>query len=187
MHKSDLSVVDLSTIEEPIEGTAYLVEERRPRQSIALCEKYLAEGANLMIISRDPPQKLIEGTSISPRKTIWLTNLPGTDRLDPTSIGLLMGEIRKFVEDSKKKAVILIDGLEFLISVNTYDRMLQFVNQVRDIAVTTGSIVIIPFDMRTLNEREQALLERNLQVIKTPISNDGDQIIQISSEDGIRT
>jgi archaellum biogenesis ATPase FlaH len=98
-----------------------------------------------------------------------------------------MGEIRKFVEDSKKKAVILIDGLEFLISVNTYDRMLQFVNQVRDIAVTTGSIVIIPFDMRTLNEREQALLERNLQVIQTPISNDGDQIIQISSEDGIRT
>ena len=66
MPKSDLSVVDLSSFEESVEGSAFLVEERRPRQSIVLCEKYLAEGANLMIISRDPPQKLIEGTPIVP-------------------------------------------------------------------------------------------------------------------------
>ncbi|MEM2838840.1 MAG: DUF835 domain-containing protein [Thermoplasmata archaeon] len=187
MRKSDLSVVDLSSLEESVEGAAFLVEERRPRESIILCEKYLAEGANLMIISRDPPQKLIEGMPIVPRKAIWITNLPGKDHLDPTAVGLLMGEIRKFVEVSGKRAVILIDGLEFLISVNTYDRMLQFVSQVRDIAVTSGSILIIPFDMRTLNEREQALLERNLQVIQTPPSHDGDQVIQISSDEGIGT
>lgn len=185
MPKSDLSVVDLSAIEESVEGSAFLVEERRPRQSIVLCEKYLAEGANLMIISRDPPQKLIEGAPIAPRKTIWITNLPGKDHLDPTAVGLLMGEIKKFVEESRRRAVILIDGLEFLISVNTYDRMLQFISQIRDIAVTSGSILIIPFDMRTLSEREQALLERNLQVIQTPPPHEGDQVIQISSEEGI--
>lgn len=185
MPKSDLSVVDLSSLEESVEGAAFLIEERRPRQSIVLCEKYLAEGANLMIVSRDPPQKLIEGTSIAPKKAIWITNLPGKDHLDPTAIGILMGEIKKFVEESLRRAVILVDGLEFLISVNTYDRMLQFVNQLRDIAVTSGSILIMPFDMRTLSEREQALLERNLQVIQTSPPHEGDQVIQISSEEGI--
>jgi len=188
MPKADVSVVDLAIEEETIEGCAFLVEEKKPRQSLVMCEKYLAEGASLLVVSRDPPRKLLEGTSLEPKKTIWITNLPGKDHIDPTSVGLLMGEVKKFAEESRKKAVVLIDGLEFLISVNTYDRMLQFIHQMRDLFVTSGSVLIMPFDMRTIDEREQALLERNLQVIVVSRSSQEEEhVIQISSEESIGT
>ena len=48
--------------------------------------------------------------------------------------------------------------------------MLQFGCQLRDIFVTTGSILIMPIDMRTLGYREQALLERNFQIISATVT-----------------
>jgi len=64
--------------------------------------------------------------------------------------------------------------------------MLQFIHQMRDLIVTSGSVLIMPFDMRTVSEREQALLERNLQVVLTPPTHESEQLIQIS-ELGIGT
>jgi hypothetical protein len=173
-------------------GCAYLVEEIRPKQSLELCEKFSSEGSELLIVSRDPPSQLISRTTLLPKKTIWLTNLVGADRMNPTSIGILMSEIRKFVEQSDRRPIVLIDGLEYLISLNTYDRMLQFVNQLRDLFVMAGAVLIMPIDMRILNERERALLERNLDVISPPVVIPGDMepsehLFNLSSREGIGT
>jgi len=146
------------------EGTAYLVEERRPRLSIQMCEKLVSEGASCMLVSRDPPSRVLDGSFIEPKRRIWLTNLVGKDRMNPTAIGILMGETRKFIEESER-AVILLDGLEYMISINTYDRMLQFIHQLRDIVVMAGAVLIMPVDTRALSDRELALLERNLQMV----------------------
>jgi len=145
-------------------GIAFLVEEKRPHLSVEMCEKFVTDGADCLVVSRDPASQLLGDSYIEPKRSIWLTNLVGKDRMNPTAIGILMGEIRKFIEQSGR-AIILMDGLEYLISVNTYDRMLQFINQLRDVIVTESAILIVPIDARTLSERELAMLERNLQVI----------------------
>jgi hypothetical protein len=155
-------------------GCAFLVEERRPKESLDICEKYASEGAKLLIISRDPPHQLLAGSPLSPSRVIWLTTLAGKDRFNPTAIGVLMVEIRKFVEQANSRAVVLIDGLEYLISVNTFNLMLQFANQLRDFFVTTGAVLIMPIDMRTLDSREQALLERDFQIMSASAITIGD-------------
>ncbi|MFY9605645.1 MAG: DUF835 domain-containing protein, partial [Thermoplasmata archaeon] len=82
----------------------------------------------------------------------------------PTAIGILMGHIRAFVE-SQVKTTVVLDGLEYLITLNTYDRMLQFMHQLRDVVVTNDCILLVPLDPRTLGQRELALLERNMETI----------------------
>jgi hypothetical protein len=168
MQSGDSSDTTISASDETSAGCAYLVEERRPKQSLELCERFSSEGSELLIVSRDLPSQLISRTILVPKKMIWLTNLVGADMMNPTSIGILMSEIRKFVEQSERRPIVLIDGLEYLISLNTYDRMLQFVHQLRDMFVMAGAVLIMPMDMRTLTDREQALLERNLNVISQP-------------------
>lgn len=150
---------------EEIEGFTFLVEEKRPRFSIEMCERFASEGASCLIVSRDPPSQHIGGSLGEVKRAIWLTNLVGKDRMNPTAIGILMGEIKKFIEHSENRPVVLLDGLEYLISINTYDRMLQFIHQLRDIIVMAGAVLIIPIDTRTLSDRELALLERNLQTV----------------------
>ncbi|MBU1158976.1 MAG: DUF835 domain-containing protein [Candidatus Thermoplasmatota archaeon] len=145
-------------------GNVYLVEERRPKLSYELFEHALSSGCNGMIMTREFPKKLLTEKELDSCKLIWLTNLVGDGRVNPTAIGILMSQVRSFIED-QPKSVVMIDGLEYMISLNTYDRMLQFMHQLRDLVVTNESILVVPMDPRTVTERELALLERNLEVL----------------------
>jgi len=149
---------------EPKPGNVYLVEERRPKFSYELFEQMLSSGCCGMVITRDFPKKLLTDRELSSCKLVWLTNLVGEGRINPTAVGILMSQVRAFIESNPKSAVI-IDGLEYLVSLNTYDRMLQFMHQLRDIVATNDCTLFVPVDPRTLSERELALLERNLEPV----------------------
>ncbi|MGD9963305.1 MAG: DUF835 domain-containing protein [Thermoplasmata archaeon] len=145
-------------------GNVYLVEERRPRASYELFEQVLSSGSAGLVITRDFPKKLLSEKELDSCKIVWMTNLVGEGRVNPTAIGILMSQVRTFIESQKRTAVV-IDGLEYLVSLNTYDRMLQFMHQLRDLVVTNDCVLIVPVDPRTMSEREIALLERSMEVV----------------------
>ena len=149
---------------EPKSGYIYLVEERRPKLSYELFDQIMTAGYSGLVVTRDFPKKLLTENELGTCKVLWLTNLIGEGRINPTAIGILMGQIRTFIEN-QQKSVIIIDGFEYLASTNTYDRMLQFMNQLRDIVVTNDCILFVPLDPRTLNPRELAMLERSMEPI----------------------
>ncbi len=149
---------------EPKPGNVYLIEERRPKVSYELFDQTMSGGFAGLVVTRDFPKKILSEKELSGCRVVWLTNLPGEGRINPTAIGILMGNIKTFIESNPKSAIVL-DGLEYMSSVNTYDRMLQFMHQLRDIVVTHDSILFVPVDPRTLSPRELAMLERSMEPI----------------------
>lgn len=149
---------------EPKPGNVYLVEERRPKTSYELFDQALASGYVGLVVTRDFPKKLLSEKELGSCKVLWLTNMVGEGRINPTAIGILMGQIRSFIEN-QQRTVVVLDGLEYLVSLNTYDRMLQFMHQLRDVVVTNESIMLVPVDPRTLSQREIAMLERSMEPI----------------------
>jgi len=149
---------------EPKPGNVYLVEERRPKSCFELFDQAISSGYSGLVVTRDFPKKILTEKELTGCRILWLTNLPGEGRINPTSVGILMGQIRAFIENQPKTAVVL-DGFEYLSSLNTYDRMLQFMHQLRDIVVTNESMMFVPVDPRTLNPRELAMLERSMEPI----------------------
>jgi len=168
VESADASGISLNGELKP--GNVYLVEERRPKISFDLFEHGLSSGCCGMVVTRELPKRLLNDRNVGNSRVVWMTNLVGDGRINPTAIGILMSQLRSFVE-GHGKTIVIIDGLEYLISLNTYDRMLQFMNQLRDIVMTNDSSLIVPVDPRTLSERELALLERNLEVV-VPRSSD---------------
>lgn len=164
-------------------GNVYLVEERRPRASFELLEHALSAGYSGMVVTRDFPKRLMAEKDLDSCRILWLTNLVGDGRINPTAIGILMSQMRAFIEGQKKTA-ILIDGLEYLVSLNTYDRMLQFMHQLRDLVVTNDCVMVVPVDPRTMSEREMALLERNLEVVVPRAETDQEEEPMIDSSHG---
>ncbi len=175
----------LSVGVEPRPGNVYLIEERRPANTYALFDQAVSSGFAGMVVTRDFPKKLIEEQGVAGSKTIWLTNMVGDGRINPTAIGLLMGQIRAFIEGNPR-SVVVIDGIEYLISLNTYDRMLQFMHQLRDVVVTHESILLVPLDPRTLGQREVAMLERCMEPIIPHVESEtSDETMVHNGEDGI--
>jgi len=170
---------------EPRPGNVYLVEERRPINTYVLFDQAVSSGYAGMVVTRDFPKKLLEEQELGNCKVVWLTNMVGEGRINPTAIGILMGQIRNFIE-SNPKSVAIIDGIEYLISLNTYDRMLQFIHQLRDVVVTHDSIMLVPLDPRTLTQREVALLERSMEpIIPRTESEASEETMVHHGEEGI--
>ena len=170
---------------EPKAGNVYLVEERRPRLSYELFEQVLSSGYAGLVITREFPRKILGERGLVDCRIIWLTNMPGEGRINPTAIGILMGQIRSFIEKERRSAV-LFDGFEYLASVNTYDRMLQFMHQVKDLVVTSDSLMFVPVDPRTLAPRELAMLERSMEPIMAHQEPEGqDDAMLNPAEEGV--
>ncbi len=169
---------------EPRPGNVYLVEERRPKSSFDMFDQAVSSGYAGLVVTRDFPKKLLSEREVGTCRVVWLTNLVGEGRINPTAIGILMGQVRSFIEGQPRTAVI-IDGIEYLISLNTYDRMLQFMHQLRDIVVTNDCMLFVPLDPRTLSPREVAMLERSMEPVIPPTEEVSEEPIIGSAEQGV--
>ncbi len=99
---------------------------------------------------------------------LWLSHTPGEDYHNPTAIGTLAKTVSRFIEESGGEAVILLDGLEYLIVNNGFLQTLMFVEHVNEFVMQRKAVVIVPVSPDALEEKELALLERNLEVVESP-------------------
>lgn len=141
-----------------------LVEERRPECSYDLFIRELSEGSQGLVISRSHPDAIREKYRLERTPIIWLANQPGQDRVEPSNLSILENMISDFVSKSNK-AVVMLDGVEFLLSNNKLDRVLKTLYSISDDVMMGNAKLILPIDPNVMSESEIALLEREFEVL----------------------
>ena len=165
----------------PIErGFIYLVKEKRPNIAFAVFNEAVSHGAKGMLVVREHPNRLRQTHSFNATKILWLTRRVGVDHIDPTELSLLSLEITKFV-GTAQKSVVLLEGIEYIITQNDFESVLRFVNHLHDFVLAHDSAVIIVIDPRVLSTRELALLERSARVVE-PAEVPNDKIDKLADE-----
>jgi hypothetical protein len=150
----------------PVErGFVYLVKEKRPRVSFDMFNEAVKHGAKGMLVVREHPNRLRQTHSFEAEKLLWLTRRAGVDHIDPTELSLLNLRITKFVE-SVDRGVVLIEGVEYMITQNDFESVLRFVNHLHDFVLTHDCAVILVIDERVLSTKELALLERSTKIVE---------------------
>ena len=149
-------------------GVCYLIKEKKPEVSYRLFEILLDQRMPGLVITRQYPERVRRERGLVDVRVLWLSHTPGEDFHNPTAIGTLAKLIEKFIEDSGGEGVILLDGLEFLIINNGFLQTLMFVEHVNEFVMQGRGIVLIPVSPETLEEKELALLERNVKVLESP-------------------
>jgi hypothetical protein len=150
----------------PIErGFVYLVKEKRPGIAFAMFKEAVDHKAQGMVITREHPNRLKQTHEFEASRILWLTRRVGEDHIDPTELTRLSMTISKFIEGTKK-SVVLVEGLEYLITQNDFETVLRFVNHLHDFVLAHDCAVIIVLDPRVLSTRELALLERSARVVE---------------------
>ena len=154
------------------EGTCYLVKEGKPLLSFMLFELMLADGARGFCITRQYPERVRGTYKMAGARTLWLSQTPGPESHSPTSIGALATEVQKYVE-STKDAVLILDGVEYLVVNNGFPQVLKFIEHVNELVMRSKAIMIIPVSPDAFDRKEMALIERNLEVIDMPLVSVG--------------
>ena len=147
-------------------GFAYLVRETKPRKSFEVFVDQVTHNIQGLCVTRQHPTTIRKEWGLDKTPIIWLSNQLGKVYINPTNIGILSDTIIRFVEKSGD-SVVLIDGVEFLIVNNDFEKVLRMIHHVTEAVMENKSRLIVSVDPRTLSVRELALLERNMEIIDT--------------------
>jgi len=150
-------------------GACYLIKEKKPDLSYRLFSMLTRGGTPGLVITRQYPERVRRERTLQGGRIIWLSHTPGEDYHNPTAIGSLAKLISGFVEENQGVAVVLLDGLEYLSINNGFLQTLMFVEHVNEFVMQRKAIVILPVSPDALEEKELALLERNIEVVESPI------------------
>lgn len=151
-------------------GKSYVVEESPPDLSFDAFVNILStietgcSKVTGLAISRQHPDLIRQKYGLEKTPIFWLATRAGDEVIAPTNLGIITHTMIKFIEENQC-GVILLDGLEYLISNNDFIKVLKLIDQVNDHVSQSKSRLIIPVDPRALEQKELALLERNMEKI----------------------
>jgi len=138
-------------------------------------------GTEGLCITRKVPRKLRETYGLKRTPIVWLTGEHVDGERTINSLQDLSILISNYV-DKAKKPLILIDGVEYLISHQGFDSVYHFLQAKGTQVEAAGGTIIVPFFKETLEPRQVKLLERELNVLRQKEKNKETDAIQRVSE-----
>ena len=145
-------------------GHTYMVKEYKPERSFTLFLNEVNTGCKGLYISRTNPEQIEGRFKLENASIYWLTD----SLTDRKSISPEPDQLFAFISDYMEKnenSVILLDGLEYLISHANFEQILRFVEGIKDKVGVHDSRLIIPINPRALSEKEMALLEGEMSKV----------------------
>ncbi len=144
---------------------SYLIEEERPVKCFEYFVDNLNMGLNGMAMTRLNPKRVREGHDVGEAQILWLTDRDGDpdDRITPV-LERIIYKIEDFL-NSPGKSILLIDGLDYLISNNSFDSVLRFLRRLIDEISESDTVFIMSLTPETIDEQGLKILEREMEII----------------------
>jgi len=146
-----------------VSGTGYLVQEKKPLESVGIFADLIKHGASGLCISRTPPSKLKARFGMSSGTFHWLTKNKDDDSLDPSNLRKIMIAVTEFLEKTEGTRMILLEGFEYLLDFNNFNTLIRFVGDIQDEIASAKANLILPINPAALEDQDRARLERSLE------------------------
>jgi len=146
-------------------GTVYLVKDENAKKSFDMFVDTVLKGVHGLCITRKNPGKVKLQYGLEKTPVIWLTNV-ATEHTSimPNGIIELSMLVSKFLTDVEH-CVILIDGIEYLITHNDYPQTLKMIQMLKDKVADGNSHLILSINHDTWDEKQLKLLESEMDII----------------------
>ena len=144
------------------EGLNYLIDRETPDVAYTTLSKLAAEGASAMLISPVHPNKVNKSYDMENVEVFWLSDVTGdTPSLDPSKMEYELAEkIITFIKEKEANAVVLLDGLELLVQGHSFDKVMEFIHTINEVASVNGATVLVYVNGKAFKEVELNQLKR---------------------------
>ena len=138
----------------------YLIKEEKSERSYHLFEKAIAKGMKGFCVTRNYPLKIKAKFNLGDTPILWLSNVGKENSIRPKDLEKLSVSLEQFL--GQEKGIILLDGLEYLITNNNFLTVLRLVQSLRDQVAINHSILMLAMNPSTLDAHELNLLEKEV-------------------------
>src|SRR5438552_3339886 len=166
----------VTTLEDEYGGIGVVVEDAWARGSLALFATLfmstalavlaVGEAVRLgslgLVITRRTPTEVRDDYDLPATPTLWLTSVVGQNRVPPTNPELIERLVREFVA-SQPKAVVLLEGIEYLSNYLEAARVVRLVNSLRDLVTAGDGVLLASADPTALDEATAGVLDREFE------------------------
>jgi hypothetical protein len=150
-------------------GRGMIVEDPKSVLSFQLFARLMAseesdKRRDGYILSRRAPASIMEEFGFKNVRITWIATGAGEDVVDPTKPGLMAHAVMEFLTKAKN-GVVLLDGIESVMTHNDFNRAIRMLEQINDFVMQYQGYLIVPIDPKAFNSRESAMLMRNFETL----------------------
>jgi hypothetical protein len=143
----------------------YIVMEKNPEKSLVIFCDLVNHGIPGFVISRMYPEKIKRRFKLVQTPMLWLSNSETENALNPNDLSKLNYIIQDFSKKSEE-SVILLDGVEYLITQVGFPTVIKHIEELKDIVVMNNSRLIISLHKGTLSVKECSILEKGATILQ---------------------
>jgi hypothetical protein len=148
---------------ELLPGACYISRERKSERAFEIFTDQVMHGLQGLCVSRLKPEVVRERYGLRKTPIVWLTQNAeaGEKCITPTDMPRVHFVISDFL-DKAEGSVILLDGIEYIITHNSFPSALKLLQLLNDRVMMHSARLIVPVDPVAVGEKELALLERDM-------------------------
>jgi hypothetical protein len=142
-------------------GSSYLFTEKGVARAYEAFKRLVAEGRRGLVITRTHPTRVQQLYSLD-CPVMWIAknikSATGVMSLEPTRLMKIHSTVSDFIK-ANQGAVVLLDGLEYLITENGFGPVMKAVQLTNEEVAMSGAFLLVPIDPRTLETQQLGYLE----------------------------
>lgn len=158
-----------SILQEVAEGYNYLIVDDSPTVAYEEYKTVLKKDVPGLCITTTFPEKLRKEFDMTQGELFWLSDTvtdPSVKTIDPKRLDFeLMRAVSNFFKECPK-GVVMIDGIEYLIVENGFDRVLRFVKKINDLASVNDATIFVPLTPSSLGKDEFSMLRKEFDKVQ---------------------
>jgi len=141
----------------------YLILEERSARSYRLFKMNIKEGMPGYCVTRTFPEKIKERYELGDVPVLWLSNVAKEEAVRPKDLEKLSLSLEEFL--AKAGGIILLDGIEYLITNNNFITVLKLIQSLRDQVAINRSILLLSINPSTMDNHQINLLKREVDTV----------------------
>ncbi|BAD86405.1 hypothetical membrane protein, conserved [Thermococcus kodakarensis KOD1] len=127
----------------------------------------LIKGRAPLIITRTMPKSVRKALNIKEVPVLWITAAECSEGcVNPRRLEYLLHTLVNFMRREETPKLIYLDGLEYLVIENGFIPVYKFLSALKDYALITNTVILVPAEKASFNEREWNLLRREFESLQ---------------------
>ena len=144
-------------------GYSYIIKEEIPDQAYDIFVDAAKHGVPCLCVTREYPEKIKDRFDLKAVPFLWLSmDQEKVYARDPTNVALLYSDLKTYIAENRG-CMVLLTGLEYLISQNGFPKVLKLLQHINDKIAVTDSVLLTSISPLTIPEADLKMLEKEMR------------------------